>query len=69
MTNFFKFVKDNIVMIILSALLIMAIRNAVVSTYARDHIEDLEKYEKVQDRELEAKFKLLELRIKNLEKK
>lgn len=47
----------------------MAIRNAVVSTYARDHIEDLEKYEKVQDRELEAKFKLLELRIKNLEKK
>jgi len=47
----------------------MAVRNAVVSTYARDHVTDLENQRILQDKALEAKLQNLELRIKLLETK
>jgi len=69
MKNFISFLRDNIVVILLTFLLVMAARNAIVSTYARDHVMDIENKQITRDNALETKLQVLELKIKLLEEK
>jgi hypothetical protein len=68
MTNFFKFIKENAIIILLLLIVILNLRTSFVETHNKEEIEDIQHHLDKQ-KIINEKVLILNDRIKELEKK
>jgi len=68
MTNFFKFIKENAIIILLLLIVILNLRTSFIETHNKEEIEDIQ-HNLEKQRIINEKVLILNDRIKELEKK
>ena len=68
MTNFFKFIKENAIIILLLLIVVLNLRTSFLETHNKEEIEDIQHHLDNQ-KIINEKVLILNERIKELEKK